>query len=321
MTFERIARFTATLVAFTLAAAVEAAPTNRLFVSNEKSDTVSVIDLATLEVTHTIDVGERPRGIGLAPDGSELYVAVSEEDAIAVIDPETLEVKRKFECGDDPETFDVHPNGNIYISNEDDAKASVYDPKTGEQLAVIKVGIEPEGVAASPDGKWVVVTSESTSMLHFIQVPEHTIKHNVIVGARPRSAVFRADSQVVFSTSEISGEVKKVDVATGEIVGKTYLGDEKAKPMEVMMSRDQSKLYVAGGRASKIFVIDAETLEVLDAIPVGKRTWGLALTKDGKRLFTTDGPDHQVSVIDTTTNEVVKTIKVGKFPWGLAIDD
>ena len=47
---------------------------------------------------------------------------------MTVIDPDTLKILRDFEAGSDPETFAVHPNGNIYISNEDDAKATVFDP-------------------------------------------------------------------------------------------------------------------------------------------------------------------------------------------------
>jgi YVTN family beta-propeller protein len=67
--------------------------------------------------------------------------------------------------------------------------------------------------------------------------------------------------------------------------------------------------------------MDADTLEVIKGIPVGKRVWGLAITKDGRRVFSTDGVSSTVSVIDTTTNEVIKTIAVGKFPWGVVIDD
>ncbi len=35
----------------------------QIWVSNEKDDTVSVIDVATLEVVATHETGERPRGI------------------------------------------------------------------------------------------------------------------------------------------------------------------------------------------------------------------------------------------------------------------
>lgn len=309
------------IVALSLLTLTVNAATGRVFVSNERDGTVSVIDSATNAVIKTIEVGKRPRGVGVAPDGSEIYVAVSAENVIAVINPQSLEVTRKFASGDDPEAFAVHANGNIYISNEEDAMASVYNPATGDQVATIEVGIEPEGVAISPDGKRVIVTSESTNMLHVIKVPEHTIESNILVGARPRAATFSADSKTAYATSEISGEVKKIDVASGKIIGKVPLGDDKAKPKDVLVSRDGNRLFVAGGRANRVFVLDSNTMEIIKAIPVGKRVWGLALSRDGRRLYSTDGVDHQVSVIDTEANAVVATVPVGQFPWGVAIDD
>tara|TARA_Y100000741_G_C18241643_1_gene553893 strand:- start:320 stop:1276 length:957 start_codon:yes stop_codon:yes gene_type:complete len=294
---------------------------DRIFVTNEKSNTMSVIDAETLKVEHTIDVGDRPRGIGLSPDSSELYIAISEENKIVVLDPNSLKILRDFEAGSDPETFGVHPNGNIYISNEDDAKASVFDPKTGKQLAEIKVGLEPEGVAVSPDGKRVIVTSESTNMLHVIKAPENVIESNILIGSRPRAAVFTKSGDIAYATAEISGEVVKVDMNKAKILKTASLGDAKAKPKDVILAKDEKTIYVAGGRANKIIVMDADTLEIIKGIPVGKRVWGLAMSGDGQRVFTTNGVSGTVSVIDTGKNEVIKTIEVGKFPWGVVVKD
>ena len=298
-----------------------AARTHRIFVTNEASDDISVINGETLEVEKTFAIGKRPRGIGLAPDGSELYVAVSEENAIVVIDPVSLKELRRFEAGSDPETFAVHPGGNIYISNEDAAMASVFDPRVGKKVAEIPVGLEPEGVAISPDGRKVIVTSESTNMLHVIGVPEHTIIANILVGARPRAAVFTRDGNVAYATSEISGEVKKVDMNEHKVVAVTKIADEKAKPKDVLLSRDEKTLYVAGGRADAVIVLDAQSMQIVANIPVGKRVWGLALSRDGSRLFSTDGASNRVSAIDTSTLKVIKSIPVGELPWGIVIDD
>lgn len=48
-----------------------------VFVSNERSGDVSVIDSVTDEVDTTFSVGKRPRGIHPAPDGSRVFVALS----------------------------------------------------------------------------------------------------------------------------------------------------------------------------------------------------------------------------------------------------
>ena len=90
---------------------IQAAPTGRAFVTNERSNSLSVLDTESLELIQTLPIGKRPRGIGLAPDGSELYIALSDENRIVVLDPDTLQVLRGFPAGSDPETFAVHPNG------------------------------------------------------------------------------------------------------------------------------------------------------------------------------------------------------------------
>src|SRR5258708_29306334 len=49
----------------------------RLLVSNEDSGDVSIIDVAREEVTATVPVGKRPRGIKLSPDHKNVFVALS----------------------------------------------------------------------------------------------------------------------------------------------------------------------------------------------------------------------------------------------------
>ena len=53
------------------------AAAERLYVSNERSGDITVIDPNAQRVLQTFPVGKRPRGIHLAPDGRTLYVAVS----------------------------------------------------------------------------------------------------------------------------------------------------------------------------------------------------------------------------------------------------
>jgi YVTN family beta-propeller protein len=135
------------------------------------------------------------------------------------------------------------------------------------------------------------------------------------------SAVFTKSGDIVYATAEISGEVVKVDINKAKIIKTGSTGDAKSKPKDVILSKDEKIIYVAGGRANKVIVMDADTLEIIKNIPVGKRVWGLAMSSDGQRIFTTNGVSGTVSVINTVKNEVIKTIKVGKFPWGVVVKD
>src|SRR5919109_2004933 len=91
------------------------------YVSNEKGNTVSVIDTHSWTVTKTIKVGQRPRGIEFTRDGKFVFVAVGDDDSIQVIDVAKQEVVDTLPSGPDPELFALYADGKIlYVANEND---------------------------------------------------------------------------------------------------------------------------------------------------------------------------------------------------------
>ena len=134
---------------------------------------------------------------------------------------------------------------------------------------------------------------------------------NVLVGARPREVTFSTDGKLAYVTSEISGQVSKIDVAANAVVLQVRLDVPKAKPKGVVLSPDQRTLYVSTGSGNMIAALNADTLELLGTVKVGKRVWGIALSRDGSRLYTCNGVDDTVSVVDTASLTVVATIQVG----------
>src|SRR2546426_7406580 len=81
----------------------------RVFVTNEKSDNVTVIDAATRKVIQTIPVGKRPRGVAVSPDGRRVYVTNSNSDTLSVIDARSLAVLSTVPAGGGPQGAGPHP--------------------------------------------------------------------------------------------------------------------------------------------------------------------------------------------------------------------
>ena len=74
-----------------------------LFVSNGRGRSVSVIDVATRQVTRTFaDVGTRPWGIGISPDGQSVYTANGPSADLSVIDAASGRVTRRIALGGSP---------------------------------------------------------------------------------------------------------------------------------------------------------------------------------------------------------------------------
>src|SRR3954471_13241751 len=98
------------------------------YVSNEKSNTVSVIDTNKWEVVRTIKVGQRPRGIAFTKDQKYVLVAVGDDDTIQMIDTKTHEVVDTLPSGPDPELFVQDVTGKIlYVANENDNTVTIID--------------------------------------------------------------------------------------------------------------------------------------------------------------------------------------------------
>jgi PQQ-dependent catabolism-associated beta-propeller protein len=295
------------------------------YISNEKDNTVSVVDLDKLEVVRTYPVGQRPRGITMTNDGKYVLLCASDDDAVQVIDAKTDQVVKTLPSGPDPELFVLHPSGNpLYIANEDDNLVTVVDIEADKVLAEIPVGVEPEGMGISPDGAIMVNTSETTNMAHFIDTKTHEIVANVLVDNRPRFAEFTKDGKQLWVSAEIGGTVSVIDPAKHEIIQKVSfqipgVPPEAIQPVGVRVSKDGQTAFVALGPANRVAVVNAKTFQVEAYLLVGQRVWQLAFTPDEKYVISTNGNSNDISIIDAASRKVIKSIQVGGLPWGVVV--
>jgi YVTN family beta-propeller protein len=322
----------------------------QVFVTNEKSNDVTVIDGADFHVAGTIPVGKRPRGIHVAPDGKTVYVAVSgtpvsgppeldahgnpilkknsgnddddadkAADGIAVLDVAAKKLTRKISAGSDPEEFALSKDATrLYISNEDTRSASVVNVATSKLEHIIPVSQEPEGVTTTRDGKFFYVTCEAGGDVFVIDTSSYASVAHFKVEGRPRSVAFLADADIGFVPSESVGQVNVIDTAQHKVLKVLDL-PPGSRPMRVRVAPNGQKIYVSNGRAGTISVIDAHSYELLDTIKVGTRPWGIAISPDGKTLYSANGPSNDVSVVDLAAGKEIARVKAGSSPWGVVI--
>lgn len=312
---------------------------HRIFVTNEMSGDMTVIDGQTHQVVATVPLGKRPRGIQLSPDGTKLFVALSgspvagpgvDEDAlppadksadgIGVVDIPSLRLLRVIRGVSDPEQMVIsHDGRSLYIASEDTGTAVIIDVESGNVLASLPVGGEPEGVGITPDGRFVYMTSEEDHQVSVIDTATNKVVGRFEVGERPRSVSFTADSARAYVTGEFDGTVTVADAKAHSVIHTIKLEGENVRPMEVDLSPDGSRVYVTTGRGKTVVAIDAANYGVLGSATVGTRPWGLALSPDGKRLYTANGPSNDISVVDASTLQVLATLPAGTSPWGVVV--
>lgn len=324
------------------AATPEAAPPPsgpRLYVSNETAGDVAVVDIASRTVTSRIQVGKRPRGVRVSPDGFTVYVALSGSpmagpgvdesklppadkrfDGIGVIDVREGKLLRTLPGGSDPETFAITRDGKrMFISNEDAGTVTVLDIAAGNVINTIKVGGEPEGVDLTPDGRYVYVTSEEEGNVAVIDTESLKVVRTITVGPRPRSTGFLPDGSRAYVSAENDGSVYIIDNVKRALLKRLPLAGAGVKPMGIEASPDGKFVFVTTGRGRTLVILDAATDKEVGAVDVGDRPWGLAVAPDGRTVFTANGPSNDVSFVDVATRTVTARVATGDRPWGVAV--
>jgi YVTN family beta-propeller protein len=132
------------------------------YITNDGSNSVSVIATATNTVVAKIPVGLNPVGAAVTTDGSTVYVTNELGNTVSVIDAATNTVIATIPVGD-PNGID-HPNGvaptpdrtAVYVANLNDNSVSVIAAATNTVVAKISVGVNPVGVAVTADGSTVL---------------------------------------------------------------------------------------------------------------------------------------------------------------------
>jgi YVTN family beta-propeller protein len=129
-----------------------------IYVTNEFSNNVSVINRESAEVVATILVGKRPRGIAAGQRRQRLrvYVANSGSDDISVIDPTINKVENviPIRFGKKPEGIavaNIAPDKElVFVTNYISNTVSVVNTLTFDEIEKIDVGLGPIAVAVDP---------------------------------------------------------------------------------------------------------------------------------------------------------------------------
>ena len=111
-------KFAAAVLATLACAPAQAKDTGLIFVSNEKTNNIIVIDPKTYKVVKDIKVARRPRDMHFSADHSMLYVACGDDDVVDILDVAKLQVVGKLKTGPSPEAFAIdEKRRRIYVSD------------------------------------------------------------------------------------------------------------------------------------------------------------------------------------------------------------
>jgi YVTN family beta-propeller protein len=307
----------------------------RVYVPNLRSNTVSVIDPATLTVVAEFPVGIHPQHVVPSYDLRTLWVTNNAEGrtdgSLTPIDPTTGKPGRAIPV-DDPYNLYFTPDGRSAIVVAEAMKRLDFrDPGTFALQGSVAVpncaGVNHIDFAI--DGRYLIATCEFQGSLVKVDLVDRSVLGYLRLsrGGMPQDIRVSPDGQVFFVADMVAGGVHLVDGPRFVEVGfiETGIGAHGLYP-----SRDATKLYVANrgsrqirgrpGGPGSVSVIDFATrrVEVTWPIPGGGSPDMGNVSADGRTLWLSGRYDDVVYAIDTRTGRIT-TIAVGREPHGLTV--
>jgi len=143
----------------------------RLYVPNIRSNSLTLVDVASRKIVQHVLVGKGPEGVAVHPSGAFIYVAAQHEDVVQVYATQTHELVAREMVGSMPVRLAFTPDGRYaFVPNRTSKDVSVLDSRTHREIKRIPIGIWPGGIAFDPGGRYAYVANNKTNDVSVIDV-------------------------------------------------------------------------------------------------------------------------------------------------------
>ncbi len=291
---------------------------SQIFVLNKQSDTMSIVDAGTLEVTATISVGEQPHELAILPGGDKAYVSNVGENTISVVDLKEGSETGKITTPDFsfPHGIAFTPDARIaVVTSERTQKIMIIDARNDEILRTIDT--EEAGthmVVIDDTGRWAYFSNRESNTVSIMDLNDYRIVASIPAGEGAEGIALSPDGKQIWTGDRRGNTVTVIDTEARRVIQKLPAG---GAPIRAAFSPDGTRVFVPNSTSADVFVYAADSREHLKTIKVGGSPGGVVFSADGAYAYVACGGEGMVYAIDTATLEVSGKVSVGQGPDGI----
>jgi YVTN family beta-propeller protein len=288
-----------------------------VYVPDNISNDVRVIDPRTFRVVRTIRVGILPQHITPAWNMRRLYVGNVYSNTLTVIDPRTARLVGTIHVPD-PYNLYFTPDGKHAIDvAEGQDTLYFYNPSTWKLQGSVRIPFRgPDHLDFSRDGSSFLISTEYSGAVVKVDVAHRRVLGAIQLGGSTVDVKLSPLGRDFYVANQDRAGVYVIDPVHMRQVAFIPTG---AGAHGFAIARDAVHLYVANRLAGTISVIDTRTRRVVHTWNVGGSPDMLQVSADGRQLWVSNRFDASVSVINTRTGKVLHVIPVGIRPHGLTL--
>ena len=211
----------------------------------------------------------------------------------------------------------------VYTADQNSNTVTVINPATNTLVGQIRLGnprpdvlsplykgqINVHGMGFSPDHKTLLVVSNGSNSVTFIDTATNQVKGITYVGRSPHEGFFSADGKEVWVVVRGEDYISVIDPVSFKETRRIQTG---VGPGMVQFMPDGKLAFAVSSFTPQVDVIDVKSHQVIKKIDVvSPFSPFLQFTPDYKEMWMTHKDVGKVTRIDTTTMEVTGVIDTG----------
>ena len=273
---------------------------------------VTVYDSRRMALVATIDDSVRLSDFGVSGHpgvsrGAPVEAAFSPDGRYAYVSNYAM-----YGAGFGPEGSDTCSPSSGY----DDSFVYRIDLERRKIDDVYRVGAVPKVVAATPDGRFVLVSNWCTWDLSVISTKQGREVKRVAIGAYPRGIAVSPNGRAAYVAVMGGSDLIRVDLRN---FSKRSVSVGSG-PRAVLQSPSGRYLYVTLNAEGRVAKVDLRSGRTVAKVATGSAPRSLALAPDGRALYVVNYESNTVSKVRTSDMKVLQTIDACTDPIGIAYD-
>jgi DNA-binding beta-propeller fold protein YncE len=237
---------------------------------------VAIIATKDRSVVRRIPVPGVVHHTAVTPDGRYAVVTHPDIGAISVIDLSRYSVVKTVKTGELPNYAAVTRDGKyVYVSNGGDSTVAEISVSDWKVRRVLAAGKNPEHMVLTADDRTLYVSNASEGTVSEIALSEDKLVRTFKIGGLLHGIDLSDDGKIVFVSGTEGNKVAAIDRNSG-IIRSATLGPS---PYHLAVIPGTGKIYVSSAEAAKVWVLDAETLGVVNEIPIRGKGHQMAVSQ------------------------------------------
>ena len=192
--------------------------TNRLYITTEIENSVTVIDPATLKVIGSIPTGQpESHMLAVTKDGKRGYTANVSTGTVSVLDLENQKLITTIPVSGKTQRISLSVDDRwVFTSDQTKPQLVVIDTQTNQVAHRIDLPDFGYGTASTPDGKFLLVCC-GLGEVAVVDLEAKKVAHELQLPRAPQEILVRPDGAVAYVSCDASAKIGVIDLKKWEV--------------------------------------------------------------------------------------------------------